>query len=91
MPQRRVKVMRVAGRVQRRDHPHCGSGCGGTRVPREDGHGAAQCFLAVRGARAVACAKLIHDPRVRYIFCGHDPALHSHPACATDALASEAR
>lgn len=35
---------------------------------------AAQLFLWVRGLRAVACAKLIHDPRTRCIFCGHEPA-----------------
>jgi len=28
-------------------------------------------FTALRGARQVACAKLVHDPKVRCIFCGH--------------------
>jgi aquaporin Z len=34
---------------------------------------AVQLFL-VLGHRAVACAKLQHDLRVRCIFCGHEPS-----------------
>jgi aquaporin Z len=41
---------------------------------------AAQAFLLLRGPRGVGCAKLQHDPRVRCIFCGHEPAVLRAPA-----------
>ena len=34
---------------------------------------AAQLHLAIRGARAPGCAKLLHPQEVRCIHCGHDP------------------
>ena len=34
---------------------------------------AAEAYTRLGRKRAVACAKLIHDPRLRYIFCGHTP------------------
>jgi aquaporin Z len=36
--------------------------------------GGAQLFLAVRGARRLACAKLLHPADVRCIHCGYQPA-----------------
>jgi aquaporin Z len=33
----------------------------------------AQLYLAVRGARRIACAKLLHPADVRCIHCGHEP------------------
>jgi aquaporin Z len=36
--------------------------------------GGAQLFLAVRGARRLACAKLLHPAAVRCIHCGYQPA-----------------
>jgi len=35
---------------------------------------AAQLFLAIRGARKLACAKLLHTPDQRCIHCGYEPA-----------------
>lgn len=35
---------------------------------------AAQIFLAIRGARRLACAKLLHTPDQRCIHCGFEPA-----------------
>ncbi len=35
---------------------------------------AAELHLRVRGARAMACAKLHHGAKVRCIFCGFEPA-----------------
>jgi len=36
--------------------------------------GGAQLFLAVRGARRLACAKLLHPADARCIHCGYEPA-----------------
>jgi hypothetical protein len=36
--------------------------------------GGAQLFLAVRGAKRLACAKLLHPADVRCIHCGYQPA-----------------
>jgi aquaporin Z len=33
----------------------------------------AQLFLALRGARSLACAKLLHPLNIRCIHCGHEP------------------
>jgi aquaporin Z len=43
--------------------------------------GGAQLFLALRGARRLACAKLLHPAEARCIHCGYQPAgLETRPS-----------